>query len=571
MEHTESALRRDRNKDRLRPLSKRAARVEVVALCLMLMPWEVKAQLAGGGSPDTSFVGGGTSLRDAVTALQGGPTASTNRPWSLSGDVDLEVGATDSPGGVGQSSWQPVILLAPDFILNGVTSRLNVALAYSPRLALYPSTSSQTLISQTFNGSANVVVVPDLFYISARGISSLSSRFGDNSLSSNYLVSRSEAVQTTSLSVSPYVQRTLGGNGTVTAGYSYSQTFQDGDNGFNSTYFSPNSAQTAGFGTTGNLQTNTEFASYTTGENLGRIQNAISATASQFSGSYFYQGASTSTVSDRLSYVLYRWLTVFGTVGYEDYNYPRSGYQLSEPTWTVGVTLTPNETGSLTLQYGQVAGSNTILVNGTYSPTVRTRVYGSYTVDIETGLGARQALLGTTSVGPGGLLLSNVSGSPTLADSYLASQYPLSRVKTATVGGSLLLDRDAFTISFAHSEFEQLGASVSILGVGTQPGTNTSTTYATFNWQHDLNPVNSLSTGLSYATSDNGVFFGTPGTSQDTVQVYSTLNHIFTDTLSGSVSYSHSERFGAATRNLPAAYGGAASENTVLVGLRKSF
>ena len=277
--------------------------------------------------------------------------------------------------------------------MNGVTSRLNVALAYSPRLALYPSTSSQTLISQTFNGSANVVVVPDLFYITARGISDVGSRFGDTSQFSNSLVSRSEAVQTTSLSISPYVQRTLGGNGTVTAGYSYSQTFQDGDNGFASNYFAPNSAQTAGFGTTGNLQTNTEFASFTTGENLGRIQNTISATASQFSGSYFYQGASTSSVSDRLSYAVYRWLTIFGTVGYEDYDYPRSDYRLSQPTWTVGVTLSPNETGSLTVQYGQIAGSNTVLVNGTYSPTVRTRIYGSYTVDIQTGLGARQALL----------------------------------------------------------------------------------------------------------------------------------------------------------------------------------
>ena len=130
-------------------------------------------------------------------------------------------------------------------------------------------------------------------------------------------------------------------------------------------------------------------------------------------------------------------------------------------------------------------------------------------------------------------MLSNLSGSPTLANTYLASQYPLSRVKTATVGGSLLLDRDAFTISVAHSELEQLGASVSILGVGTQSGTSTSTTYGSLNWQHDLNPSTNLSSSVLYATSDNGVFYGSPGTSQDTVQMYSSLNHTFTDTLSG--------------------------------------
>lgn len=540
-------------------------------LCLSCGTDRALAQLAGGGVADNGYAIGGTSLRDTVTSLQSGPSASTARAWTFSGDVDVEVGATDSPGGVTRSDWQPVILIAPDLVLNGVTSRVNVALVYSPRLAIYPSSSGQTLLSQTFNGSATAALVPDWLYVTARGISDLSSRFGNTSPLTSSFISRSEAVQTTSLSVSPYLQHTFGGNGTLTAGYSYAQTFQDGDNTFSPYYYAPNAAQTAGFGTTGNLQTNTEFLSYTTGENLGRIQNSISATASQFSGSYFYQGASTSSVTDRLSYVVYRWLTVFGTVGYEEYNYPRSGYKLDEPTWTVGVTLTPNATGSLTVQYGQVAGLNTILANGAYSPTARTRVFGSYTVDIQTGLGARQSLLGTTSVGPGGILLSNVTGSPTLANTYLASQYPLSRVKTATIGGSLLLDRDTFTATVSYSELEQLGNSVSILGVATPTGTSTSTTYGTLNWQHDLSPSTSLNSGISYATSDNGVFFGAPGTSQDTLQVYSSLVHTFTDTLSGSVSYSHYERLGSATRDLPAAFGGSASQNTLLVGLRKSF
>ena len=196
------------NRDRLQFALSFGARALLV--CFILVPRNANAQLAGGGA-DTGYAVGGTSLRDTVTSLQGGPTATLNRPWTFSGDVDVEVGATDSPGGLGNSDWQPVILLAPDFILNGVTSRLNVALVYSPRLAFYPSTSSQTLLSQTFNGSATAVLVPDLLYITARGISDLSSRFGNTSLLSGSFVSRSEAVQTTSLSISPYVERTLGG------------------------------------------------------------------------------------------------------------------------------------------------------------------------------------------------------------------------------------------------------------------------------------------------------------------------------------------------------------------------
>ena len=531
---------------------------------------DASAQLAGGGFVDPSYSGASGLSRDAVSSFVSGPSAVSVRPWTFSGAVDVEVGVTDSPGGF-NSGLQPVILVAPDLLLTGVTSRLNVALAYSPRLAVYPSSSDQTLISQNFNGSVSAVIIPDLFYLNIRGISQLSSRFGNTSILSNSFVSRSEAVQTTSVSVSPYLQRTFGTHGTATLGYTYAQTFQDGDNNFNSLYLAPNAAQTAGFATTGNLQTNTEYGSYVTGEDLGRFQYSISATASQFAGSSFYQGASTYSVSNRLSYLVYRWLTLFGTVGYENYDYPRSGFSLSQPTWTIGATVTPSPASEITVQYGQVAGINTVLANGSYSPTARTRIFGSYVVGIETGLGARQALLGSTSVGSGGVLVNSLTGAPTLANSYLASQYPLSRTKTATIGGALLLDRDALTVTASHTEFEQLGNSVSILGVSTARGTTTSTSYVSGNWQHELNPSTSLNSGVSYSISDNGVYYGARGSSQDTVQVYTSLIHVFTDTLSGSVSYNHAERFGTAARNLPAAFGGSASQNTFLVGLRKSF
>ena len=422
-----------------------------------------QAQLAGGGLTDNGYIGGGgTSLRDTVGSLIARPnTQGLARPWTFNGGVDVEVGATDSAGGAG-GGWQPVILLSPDLNLNGVTSRLNVALSYNPRLAVYPSTSSQTLLSHTFNGSATAVVVPDLFYVSARGITSLSSRFGDTSLVSNSLLSQSEAVQTSSFSISPYLSRQIGGYGTVTAGYSYSATFQDGNNGFVNNYFAPTAGSTAGFATTGQLQTNTEFATFSTGENLGRVQDLVQAAASQNGGSTFYQGSSTLSVRNTISYALYRWLAVLASGGYQEYNYPNGGYNLRQPTWSVGLTLTPNPTSSITVEYGQTAGVNTVLADGTYTPTARTRVFGSYTVAIQTGLGARQSLLGSTTVGVGGLLLDRVTGAPTLANNYLASQYPLSRVKTLTVGGAVLLNRDSLTATVANSSIQQLAGSTDI-------------------------------------------------------------------------------------------------------------
>ncbi len=533
---------------------------------------EAFAQLAGGGLTDSGLIGSNGSLRDTVgSLLSGQPSVNTGLPWTFNGALDVEVGATDSPGGGGNGGWQPFILIAPDLNLQGVTSRLNVSLNYSPRLAYYPSSASQTLLSNNFNGTATATVVPDLLYFNVRGLTGISSRFGNTSLLSNSFLTESEAVQTSSFSATPYLMKTFGGIGTLTVGYTYARTFQSGNNNYAQFFPASTATNTAGFGTIGDLETSTEFGSFTTGENFGRIQNTLSATASQNGGGAFYQGSSTFAATNTVSYSVVRWLSLLASVGYEEYSYPQSGYRLSEPTWSVGATVIPNADSSITVQYGQTAGTNTILANGTYAPTARTRVYGSYTVGIQTGLGARQGLLGTTTVGPGGLLLDRVTGAPVLANSYLASQYSLSRVKTLSVGGVLLLDRDTFSASISNSQATQLVGSTDVFGIATNSGTTTDSTYASLSWQHELNPSTSLYSTISYFNSNTGVYFGNPGSTQDTVQLYSGLTHTFTDTLSGSLSFSHAERFGGAVRNLPTAFGGPASQNTALVGLRKSF
>ena len=192
---------------RSNPRAQRLVGVATFASAIIFFGRGAEAQLAGGGTTDPIIPFNDTSVRGSVSSFIDGPSATTVRPWTFSGDVDVEAGLTDSPGGIRSSGVQPVILIAPDFSLNGTTSRLNVALTYSPRLAIYPSTSSQTIVSQSFNGSADAVIVPNLLFLSVRGISDVGSRFGDTSLQSNSFVSRSEAVQTTSFSISPYLQR----------------------------------------------------------------------------------------------------------------------------------------------------------------------------------------------------------------------------------------------------------------------------------------------------------------------------------------------------------------------------
>ncbi len=436
---------------------------------------------------DTGFTGAGADLRSTVQALLPGATrVNTGLAWTFSGDIEVDLGATDNVGNLSnqnhQNQWQFFTLISPDFYLRGDTRRLQVQLAYSPRLAVYPQTSGETYLANNFNGSATLTVIPDWFFIDARGISEVTSRFGGQPLTSDAFLNNNEAVQTASFSISPYIQHTFAGWGTLNAGVAYERTFQSGNN---SNFFPVNNvsvansslaASTAGFGTIGDLSTTNEFASFTTGENLGRVQDTISINASQNGGSSFYQGSSTLIAENQVSYALNRWLALVGTIGYEQYRYPQGAFDLNEFRWLIGVTVTPNPDSTITVEYGRVAGSSTIIANGTYAPTARTRVYGSYNVGIQTGLGARQGLLSTTVVGPGGVLLDRTTGAPVVASNVLASQSPLSRVKTLTLGGSLLLSRDTFTVSVTHDDTTQLVNSTSVFGVSTAVGTNASDT-----------------------------------------------------------------------------------------------
>ncbi len=545
-------------------------------------------QSTSGLLPATGIGGRGDDLRGSVSQFLPNALASiAGRAWEFAASLGVEAGVTDSPGGTSRSGgFDFFTLISPSVSVTGSTSRVTVRLDYSPEIAFYANTPGQNRVSQNLNGSLNAVIVPETFFLDLRGNISEQSRFGGNQFTNgqqnSQFLSRENAIQSTTVSASPSLQHRFGGWGTGRLSYTIARTLQDSANSANqfSGLSSGNSialgnlaANQQGFGTTGNLTTQRERASFTTGENLGRFNDEVTVEAVQYNGSGSYHGAYRNSINNGFSYAVTRAITLLAGVGYQDLRFGGPfGYRLSEPTWNVGTRLTPNADSSLTITYGRREGDTTFAFDGAYSPTPRTRIVGRYSTGVTADIEEQQNLLQTTRVGAGGLLVDNGTGAPVTGGSAFGTQNGLSRVKRLSFTAFLLLDRDTFAATVTTEDRTTLTNSTSFVGTSVPAGTSNSSVSGSLSWQRDLNRTTSLSSAVSYGVSNNGSLLGNPAAgAQNTFSVSTSLGHTFTETLTGSVRYSYTDRTGGQGNNLPTALGGSATQNLLLVGLRKSF
>ena len=504
----------------------------------------------------------------------------------MNGSLQVNLGLTDNPGGSGSKSsgFTPYTAILPSVFLTGDTARLKVRLNYSPAAYIYADGGSQNRISQGLNGSALGIIIPDAVFVDARALVSDQARFGGlastgTSTVNNQFLNKNNSVQSSTVSVTPYAQHRFGGWGTAKVGYSIARTVQSTQN--NS--FANNSGvaeingvpvtAVSGLGVANNVTSQRERASFVTGENFGRVNNELVVQLSQYSGGGVYQGAYNNFVSNEVGYAITRTIALLAGAGYQRVHFNGNPpYNLNGPTWNVGTRLTPNPDSSITITYGRRDGGNQVQFFGNYSPTARTRFTGSYSTGITTNALEQQDVLQSTVVGPSGLLVDSITGAPVVASSGSGVNNAVSRVKRLSLGGFLLLDRDTFSLTYSNQNSTTLTSSITVFGAGVPPGTVTTSNSVSLGWQHDLNPTTTLTGVVSYGTSDNGAALGNAfASSQTTVALASTVSHSFTETLSGSLGYSFSNRSGGQGNRIPASLGGSTSQNLLYASLRKSF
>ncbi len=545
---------------------------------------------------DTGAVG---DLRGALEAyLPNPPVRTTERNWQVSPSIGVDVGLTDNAYRINSPRRADAFtLISPGIQVTGETAHIQANASYTPTFGIYAQNPSQDRSEQSGQAGALITFVPDTLFLDLRGSVSESSVTGGFGVPGNQGFNNNNNNQTTSvtLAATPYVQHRFGGWGTALAGFSIAQTFQNIPSGENGVFVTPtvNSAGVAGnagafganqafYGSSGNLTTERERASFTTGENFGRINDQVVIEATQYNGTGSYSGAFRNEVSSTTGYAVTRAFTALGTIGYQDLHYAGvPPYNVNQGEYNVGGRYAPNPNLSLTLTYGRKDGFNDFAADGHWSPGARTSVYVRYSTGLTTDSEQLQDVLATTNVGPNGLLTDRVTGAPVSGTSngFFGTQNNLFELRTFSITAVYSLDRDSFTASFVNENRTTVGAAITSTGTGVVPaGTNTSGAYGTLSWGHQLSERLSSTASLSYGVNNNGAVLGVGSGSQTSIAASASLNYTFTPTLTGRALYtftnvSGSSGFNNLTTNQLGQLGqtGNYTENAFLVGLRKSF
>ena len=559
---------------------------------------------AGGGpispavTPPDVRVG---NLRAQLQAYQPTTVARGIGPaWLVTPSIGVDVGATDNALLVERPRRADVFtIISPSISISGDTARLKVNATYAPQFSLYASSSSQTRVDQFFGGNALATIVPDIVFLDVRGSISQQSRTGGFARTETQSLNRQDQIQTISLSATPYAEQRFGGWGTGRVGYSIAQTFQnarDGDDRFNQVSnrnfnqgLDQNNQLSSQFAT-GDLTTHRQRASFVTGENLGRINNISVLEAVQYDGFGPYRGAYRNIATTDFGYALSRTVTLLAGTGYQDLRFSGpQGTRIKEPIWNVGVRLLPNQDSSITVGYGRRDGANSAYLDAAYSPTARTRVFARYGTGITTDSEEQQNLLQSSTLSSTGLLQDSTTGSPVGSNSgFFGTQNGLFRSRRFSVTGLLLLNRDSISVSVVNEErtnlsdtlfdptfnsFSNSNANLVVLPAGS----TSNSTSGVVSWQHELTPRLTSTASFQYGVQD----FGQSGqnaqnSSTTSISGIAGLGYQFNPTLFGSAQYRYTERTGGFGRSVfnnsdPSNSNGPVVENSVLVGLRKSF
>ena len=497
--------------------------------------------------------------------------------------IEGDVGVTDNALRVNSPRRADIFtIISPSIAVSGDTRRLQVNISYNPQAVIYANTSSQDQVYQYFNGQALLTVVPDAFFIDFRGAITQSSLTGGFNQQQNQSLNNQNTVQTTTFEVSPYLQHRFGGFGSGEIRYTIARTLQnDQGNQVNNPLTQENFGQ-AGFGSIGNLTTQTESASFTSGENLGRFNDSLTGSATQFYGSGSYVGAYRNEIQNEVGFAVNHSFTVLAGLGYQDLSYSGTpGYRLNAGTYNIGFRWAPSPDTNFTILYGRHDGSSQVEFDGELAPTARTRFVTSYTTGITTDLQQAQSFLNNTTVGTGGLVTATNTGAPVLNSGFNGVQDGVYRLNRFSASLSFLQTRDSYSLFVSNEVRTSLTSTPTLLGNGIVPaGTNTNSTFGGISWQHDLSPNTNLTASGQYGFSTNtGQYVGTGSQNTQTLQVTAALSRQFTETLSGSLRYTFTNQSGNNFTNQSGNQfttfngfnTGSYSENSLLLGLRKSF
>lgn len=521
-------------------------------------------------------------LRQQLQIVGGAAGTPGSGGWIILPRIDITGLVTDNALQVSAPrQWDLGLILAPGIGIVADTSRLQMRFDYAPVITTYARTTSQNALSHYLNGTGLLTVVPEQVFVdfrAAAGVQPVLGGFGSfglglpqagalgGAIGNSAFLSRNNQVQTFTAGVSPYVIQQYGDYGTLRLGLGLQYARSSNVTGYGTLPFTSDGANRQ------SLFTTEQTARFTTGEFLGRTQNTTDVTLSQtpMSDSSTFGGrslgnayASRNVVTNRTTYAINHWLSVFGTLGYEDIHY-RGGLtqKIQGLTWDVGTTILPNPDSSITVSYGKREGAESLALDARYVLTPRTLITASYSSRLTTQLQNLQRQLDQGVINVNGVLVNSQTGAPLLiGNNGQAFQPGLFRFDVLSLSAQSSFVRDVVTLGVVSSTQSAANGSNT-----TSPTTTARTMSAT--WTRELRPDLTLNTQFSYTTQSSSSASGSSRTITGSIG----LNYLMTETLVGRLRYSHFTRqTDNATPTTTTFNRLNFSQNLITVGISKQF
>ncbi len=492
-------------------------------------------------------------LRQAFERAYGPVVAPIDaRSWTVTPAIDVEVMATDNSQalgvGGGRRGSEVVTSITPSIYIQGTSQRLTGAFGYAPTLRTFARDSRQNAVAHNLNANGRATIFEDLLFFNASASMSEFSRFGGVGPGGAGNLARQDRIQSSSVSFGPQLRKAFADYGVLDVSHNLGYLNQTGQAARVNTPFAPAL-------NTGSTITNTTQASFTSGQEFGRLNFSLATSRIRYNGQGVLKNAHRNSETLDLGYAVTREVTLLGMIGHQDIRYGGlRPIRINDFIWNVGVRWTPSPDTSMTLRYGRRDGGDNFSFEGTTAPTARTRVSASYSEAMASLADELQYSLTRGQAISPGIVIDPATGMPIqVNNNFAGAQGGVSRVKRFSLSGVLTQDIDVYTLSFNRDERQTLSAE----SAGAPPAVTWMTT--TVGWQRELWPGVRGNAQASYGERSSAGFGN-----QELITLSAGLNWELSETLSTRASYTY-------TRSTSNRAGFGYDANLLSLGLRKSF
>jgi hypothetical protein len=478
-------------------------------------------------------------------------TQDTGGPTGIQVTPSIGVSELYGENGTGTGGSQPqfVTQITPGISVTGETARTKINLNYQPTFNHFENGGSKDRIDQNFNTDGEIDPIQDTLSVKFQGYANTADASGNASNQQGILVPTNNRILYYIGNIAPRYQANFHDIATLEANYSV-----------NSTNTSVEGAKVPGFGinSTNSLGQNA-LVSIGSAESFGRLGLRADFSHNTNSGS----GMNTESTSDvdtvTVSYHINRNFYVSGSIGYQSINYPATGpdnpgYRSNGVTWSLGLTITPNDLSTVALGYGFQQGAYSPTIQVGYALGPRTNISASYLVTVQNQLTATLANFKYLVYDQFGNPIDSRTGLPFSAvNQTFASQNILFRDKPALVSISHQFTRSALTLTGQY----EVRNSLSGIHIDTE------VVSGSINYSRQFSPLAQGNVSLGYTQSETNTF-GSPPDRARSFSLSAQLLYNLSDTTSINV-----------VENLFRTINNDSQNNSLTqqltVGLRKSF